>query len=143
MDAYEGEDKLYAVMQAMHKAGFWLSSMEVKSIQRLNEKYVQEFGRFNMNNMVRKSQGWAEVTYLRQPVFTDLRQILLLIVFALMEKQYGFALEVCDAAAKMAPHHLIDSARKSVLLELKKQKLKIPLVILKKRLNRLLANIHA
>src|SRR5665213_2257809 len=98
IDAYEGEDKLYAVMQEMRNKDFWLSSMAVKGVQRLHASYTAKFGPFMTKRILRKTPGWAEVTYLRQPAMDSQRQFLLLYVFALLERQYGFALEIIEIA---------------------------------------------
>lgn len=143
IDAYQGEDKLFTLMQEMHQSGFWLSSMNVKGTQRLHARYLAVFGNFNGKRMIRNSPCWAEVTYLHKPVFKDLRQMLLLYVFALLERQYGFALEICDGAMLTNNDPLLSRCKQAVLQQLKKEKLKLPLVVLKKQFNKLFAHINA
>jgi hypothetical protein len=143
IDAYQGEDKLFMLMKEVQQAGFWLSSMEVKGTQRLNEKYLKQFGSFYGNRMIRKSPCWAELTYLHNPAFTDQRSLLLLYVFALLERQYGFALEICDIADQQCKDIIFAECRKAVFKQLKREKLKIPLVMLKKQFNKLFARINA
>ena len=143
IDAYQGEDKLFVLMKEVQQAGFWLSAMEVKGTQRLNEKYLKQFGNFAGNRMIRKSPCWAEVTYLHNPVFTDQRSLLLLYVFALLERQYGFALEICDMADQKFNDAIFITCRQAVFKQLKKEKLKVPLVMLKKQFNKLFARINA
>ena len=46
IDAYQGEDKLYMVMQEMRERDFWLSSMDIKGTQRLDPNYVSIIGEF-------------------------------------------------------------------------------------------------
>ncbi|HEY8733033.1 MAG TPA: hypothetical protein VIL90_00615, partial [Puia sp.] len=93
MDAYKGEDKLYSVMQEMHAEGFWLSSMNIKGTQRLQSKYVKQLGGFLSERIIRTSPGWAELSYFRNPEGFSCRNLLLMIVFSIFERQYGFALE--------------------------------------------------
>ena len=143
MDAYLGEDKLYTIMREMHHHGYWLSSMEVKGTQRLHESYMKEFGAFNTSRMVRKSPCWTELTYLQNPVYTQPRELLLLFIFALLERQYGFALEVCDKALQQSHDGVFSTCRNAVLAQLKKEKLKLPLVIMKKQFNKLFTDINA
>jgi hypothetical protein len=143
MDAYKGEDKLYTLMQEMQQADFWLSSMDVKGTQRLKESYLAGPGQFAAKRMIRKSPCWAEVTYLHQPDLTNQRQMLLLYIFSLLERQYGFALEICDAAIGKFNDTIFSDCREAVLHKLKQERLKIPLVILKKQLNKLFAKINA
>jgi len=142
IDAYTGEDKLFTVMKEMHSSGFWLSSMEVKGTQRLHSRYLQEFGEFAAQRMVRRSPCWAEMTYLHSPS-GNTRQMLLLYVFALLERQYGYALEICDIAIKEINDALFQQCRTAVLHQLRNEKLKLPLVMIKKQFNKLFANINA
>ncbi len=143
MDAYVGEDKLFTIMQEMHRLGYWLSSMEVKGTQRLHESYIKEFGAFNTNRMVRKSPCWAELTYLQNPSSSNPRALLLLYIFALLERQYGFALEVCDLALQQSHDPIFLTCKNAVLQQLKKEKLKLPLVMIKKQFNKLFTDINA
>lgn len=141
MDAYQGEDKLYSVLATMNQAGYWLSSMEVKGTQRLPESYNRQLGEFKAHRMVKRSPGWTELTYLRQAMPEDRRGQLLLLVFALLEKQYGFALELCEAVGTSDP--LWNEIRRTVEKTLARQQWRIPLVMLKKQLNKLLADVNA
>lgn len=142
IDAYEGEDKLYSVMSEMHQNDFWTSSMIVKGTQRFNKKYIAETGLSTIKRTVRTSPGWAEVTYLRQPLTANKRQLLLLIVFGLIEKQYGFALEVADCGSAHFPDGSFDQWKREILSRIKNEKWKIPLVIAKRQFNKLLSGIH-
>lgn len=142
IDAYQGEDKLYMVMQEMRERDFWLSSMDIKGTQRLDPNYVSIIGEFKTKRVIRKSPCWAEVTYLRQPFPGNQRQLLLLIVFALLEKQYGFALEVIDYSLGRFNDPLFRLCKKAVLTKLSQEKWKVPLVIMKRQFNKLLSKIH-
>lgn len=143
MDAYIGEDKLFTLMKEMHSSGYWMSSMEVKGTQRLKESYLKEFGQFAARRMVRKSPCWAELTYLQNSTADNPRALLLLYIFALLERQYGFALEVCDAAIQKWKDPIFPRCKQEVLQQLKREKLKLPLVILKKQFNKLFADVNA
>jgi hypothetical protein len=141
IDAYEGEDKLYAVMQEMDNKGFWLSSMEVKGVQRLHFSYTTKFGSFITKRILRKTPGWAEVTYLRQPPMDHQRQFLLSYVFALLERQYGFALEIIEIALQRYSDPLFHDCKIAVWRQIKAEKRKAPLVILKRQFNKLFSSI--
>jgi hypothetical protein len=134
MDAYHNEDKLFMVMQEMDKNDFWLSSMDVKGTQRLNANYLHTIGSFITKRAIRKSPCWAEVTYLREPFAGTERQLLLLFVFALLEKQFGFALEIIDYAAERF-------SKKAVLTKLFNDRWKVPVVIIKRQIHKLLSKI--
>ena len=139
MDAYQGEDKLHAVMQAMDKGDYWLSSMQVKGTQRICASYKKEVGK----RSIRNSPCWAEVTYLRHP-FKEAteRQLLLLFVCAIIEEQYGFAVEVADFGLATFNASLFSECREAVFEKLRRERWKTPLVILKRQFNKVLANIH-
>lgn len=141
MDAYAGEDKLFQVMEEMHKKDFWLSSMDVKGVQRLKSSYASEIGSGTVKRVIRKSPGWAEVTYLRLPDRTTERQFLLLYVFALLEKQYGFALEVVDTAIRKFPDAIFEDCRTAVMRKIKSDRWKIPFVIFKRQTKKILSGI--
>ncbi len=143
IDAYEGEDKLYSILQALPEHGFWLSSMDVKGTQRLNASYIQQLGNFAAPRIIRRSPCWAELTYLRNNFQTSQRNLLLLFVFACLERQYGFALEVADFAMQQYNDPLFVASKKAILKKLSVEKLKVPLVMAKKKFNQLFANINA
>jgi hypothetical protein len=143
MDAYKGEDKLHMVMKEMDLGNFWLTSMIVKGTQRLKEDYAESFGASLIKRTIRKSPCWAEVTYLKDPGKVDTeRQFLLLFVFALLERQYGFALEVMDHAEKKFNDPIFRKCRLAVLQKIRAEKWKVPLVVLKRQFNKLFSTIH-
>ncbi len=143
LDAYKGEDKLFAVMQQMHAKGFWLSSMDVKGVQRLDARYVAGVRSYIARRIMRRTPGWAEVTYLRQAQASSPRDYLLLIVFALLERQFGFALETAEAAIPGFPDiSLFRHAKDEILRELQAERRKAPLVYLKQKINQLFSHIH-
>jgi hypothetical protein len=97
---------------------------------------------FVKKRIVRNSPCWAELMYLRQTFGGTERQLLLLFVFALVEKQFGFALEVADYAVDHFREPLFQECRKAVLKKLDAEKLKTPLVLFKKQFNKFFATIH-
>jgi hypothetical protein len=141
MDAYKGEDKLYAVMNEMHREGYWLSSMQVKGTQRLNEKFARQIGDYLSGKIIRTSPCWAELTYFRNPTELSLRNVLLNIVFALLEKQYGYALELCNIGIDRSDEPLLVTAREAILQKILKEKRKLPLIYLKRKFNKLFSGI--
>ncbi len=143
MDAYKGEDKLYSVMQEMHAEGFWLSSMNIKGTQRLQSKYVKQLGGFLSERIIRTSPGWAELSYFRNPEGFSCRNLLLMIVFSIFERQYGFALELADMAILRFRDPILTECRKVVFNKIKNERKKIPLILLKRKINKLFSGIHA
>lgn len=142
IDAYEEEDKLYMVMKEMHEKQFWLSAMHVKGTQRLNKKYANELGLHSIKRSIRISPCWAEVTYLRIVEGSTKRQLLLQIVFAIIEKQLGFALEACDTGISKFGDEIFCDCKTSVMQLIKKESRKNSLVIIKRQFNKLLSGIN-
>ena len=143
MDAYKNEDKLYDVMREMQNRGFWLSSMNVKGTQRLQNSYASQIGGFLSERIIRSSPGWAELTYLRNPENLSVRSLLLMIVFALLEDQYGYALELADKGILQFRNPLLDECRQKILKKTQAQKMKIPFILLKRKIDKLFTGIHA
>ena len=130
-------------MREMHARGFWLSSMNVKGTQRLQNSYADQIGSFLSERIIRTSPGWAELTYFRNPDGLTCRDLLLMLVFALLESQYGFALELADKGRELFQDPLLEECRKAVLKKINKEKRKIPLILLKRKINKLFTGIHA
>ena len=133
-------------MNQMQEKGFWMSEMVVKGVQRLNSGYITGMQPYIDRGIMRTSPGWAEVTYLRemrknlQP-----RESLMLIVFALLEQQYGFALEVAEAARASQPDVALFGECVNeihVELEAEKRKRKVGLIRLKNKVNRAFARFN-
>jgi FkbM family methyltransferase len=143
MDAYKGEDKLYSVMEKMHMQGFWLSSMQVKGTQRLQNQYSSQIGDFSSKRIIKTSPCWAELTYFRNPVQLSCRSILLMIVFAMLDHQYGYALELADLGKNQYEDPLMDETRKAILKKIQNEKIKLPLILIKRKLNKLFSSLHA
>src|SRR5262249_26044875 len=115
IDAYRGEDKLFPLMARLKEEGFWLSEMHVHGTKRINEKTAGEIGEARTGHFIPDSPCWAELTYLRNHLPTEIRGGLLLIVFAVMEKQYGFALELCESMQKVFSEPLVTEAKNEIL----------------------------
>ncbi|HMH31780.1 MAG TPA: hypothetical protein VK543_02060, partial [Puia sp.] len=141
MDAYKGEDKLHMIMEVLQQQGFWLSSMKVKGTQRLHVRYANQLGEFMSQRIIKTSPGWAEICYLKQSAASE-RHILLLCVFALLEQQYGFALEVIDFALQQYDNPIFGECKKAVLEKIRSEQKKLPLILMKRKFNKLLNKIN-
>jgi FkbM family methyltransferase len=101
IDSYRGEDKLHRVMSALEDRPFWMSDLRIHGSKRLNIKRVtpalprRDFERFTRGLPV--SPGWGEVTYMNtmegNRTWTK-RDYFLAWVFACVQDQFGFALEL-------------------------------------------------
>jgi hypothetical protein len=103
MDAYRGEDLFSEVHEEMVGSGFWLSDLHVKGAVRLRVTTAREVpGGADIDGLsstLRKSPGWVEARYLREPQWLaesgcGPREYLLSWVFALLDGQSGFALDL-------------------------------------------------
>lgn len=110
IDAYLGEDKLYQVQKAIENEGMWFSSFVVKGTKRINEKYA------SIATHQRNSPCWAELTVLKKTAVNDIRSLLLLIIFSLIEEQWGYALEIIDKSD--LNHDMVGSIKNDILREI-------------------------
>ncbi|MFZ4621800.1 MAG: hypothetical protein ACOYNS_14660 [Bacteroidota bacterium] len=100
IDAYKKEDKLWEILRYMEEQKYWLSEGTTKGSQRLSRKELEMVsGSAFMRKLYafshRSSPGWIEMVYLHE--FSGertLRDHLLGWVFAVIQKQYGFALQL-------------------------------------------------
>lgn len=104
IDAYEGEDKLWSVLAYMEKRPFWMADLSIKGSQRIRRESIPDhFGllvRRFAPVLLKTSPGWGEMTYIHtfppDAEYLDQRDYLLGWVFSMVEKQYGFALEIAS-----------------------------------------------
>ncbi|OGP49444.1 MAG: hypothetical protein A2Y79_10025 [Deltaproteobacteria bacterium RBG_13_43_22] len=98
IDVYQGEDKLHHLMAYMDTLPFWMSDIKILGFRRINQDILQNLDASEKEALqaVRTSPNWAELIYLNsfsQRHFSK-RDFLLGCIFAIIEKQYGFALEL-------------------------------------------------
>jgi hypothetical protein len=141
INAYKGEDKLYSILKEMDRPDFWLSYLDVRGTQRLNHGYEKQISRYVNKGIIRKSPGWAEIIFLRQPV-KNKRKLLLLYILALLQKQYGYALEVADFGITELRDEVFQECKVAVLKKIRAEKAKLPLIIGKRKFNKLFSNIN-
>jgi hypothetical protein len=106
IDGYKGEDLFVDAHRELLRQGFWLSSLEVKGTVRMKRTTLQamashrpELKDTHIYQSVRPSPGWCEARYLRtleslSERDADTRDYVLLWVFALLDRQPGFALDL-------------------------------------------------
>lgn len=140
IDAYKGEDKLYEVIQHMSKTDFFMSEITVKGVQRLASKSIEHLSSLNQRAVKgshRISPGWCEVTYLNTlPKLVDKRSYLLAYAFAIMERQYGFALEIAEKGMRNSPDAIFDELRHHALRKISLIQLNWPFFALKNKLDK-------
>ena len=106
IDAYQGEDLFVDAHQVLLRQGFWLSSLDVKGTVRMRHTTLQSMAchhpalnNTNIYQSVRPSPGWCNARYLRTLESlaernAEARDYALLWVFAMIEQQWGYALDI-------------------------------------------------
>lgn len=101
IDAYRGEDKLHHLMRFMDSLPFWMSDMQICGTQRISREALNRGFRGRTGQVrpaLKTSPCWAEVAYFNsfvpEAVWFDQRDYLLGWIFALIEGQYGFGLDI-------------------------------------------------
>jgi hypothetical protein len=100
IDGYKGEDKLCNLMSFMDNRPFWMNDINICGVQRISKEALVDLSlrKVQPSLNVRKSPCWAEVSYFNsfgvQACYLDLRDYLLGWIFALIEGQTGFALDI-------------------------------------------------
>jgi FkbM family methyltransferase len=112
IDAYEGEDKMSAVLAAMDRAEFWLSDLKLRGTLRMSPDDAARLGgreSTRLSAVLPTAPGWGEMRYLNtfhgNGPFSK-RDWLLGWVIACMTEQFGFALDLCRRAQVAVPDPL-------------------------------------
>jgi len=120
ISAYHGEDFFTKCHETLIAEGFWLSDLNVKGNPRINQKTLHSVRKAHPefeaphHSGIRDSPGWCEARYLRRieslPEFNDSAgKARLLVVFALLDNQTGFALDVVCTHPEHFPTELRES----------------------------------
>lgn len=150
IDAYRGEDKLWSLMAYMEDKPFWMTGLTVKGSQRISgevaEKRLNGLERKLLPALLKTSPGWGEISFLNSFApgddALDLRDHLLGWVFAFVEKQYGFALELALRGGERFTDPLFHELETESLRMLRRGYARVPAYILRilgMKLKRLLA----
>lgn len=133
IDAYKAEDKLHDLIAYMQEKPFWMSDIKIQGSQRVRSsefnRYFNSFEKKYIRFFLKTSPGWGEVTYFNtcEQVPFSKRDFLLGWVFAILEKQYGFALEIINKARQQFEDPLFDSLEEFTLSRVKQGYLKLPI----------------
>jgi FkbM family methyltransferase len=104
--AYVGEDLFGDVHRDLRRDGFWLSNLRLDGFVRMRSSTLDavrvaapDLTRSEIEKAVRKVPGWVEVRYLRSLEWmasrrANERDYQLLWLFAMLDAQFGFALDV-------------------------------------------------
>ena len=150
LDSYVGEDKLHELMSYMDTLDFWMSDLNLQGSQRANMEVISshlgDLDRKSLKSLIRISPGWGEVSYLNsfknQSLF-DQRDFLLGWVFSLIERQYGFALELAINGCERFNDPIFQELINYTLFKIRKSYLKIPVLFLSKALKKAFKKIFS
>lgn len=132
LDAYKGEDKLFKILEHMNQSEFWMSGLEIKGNMRINGAHFSGLSKLRQR-ILRfthiQSPGWGEMMFTNKMLHAKLekRDFLLACVFALTEKQYGFALEISEIALQRYQDDIFADFKKYVLAKLNRNSWNLPL----------------
>lgn len=133
IDVYFGEDLFVEAHKELTGAGYWLSTLKVQGTVRakrstLNENFISgsQLTADFIQKRVRTSPGWVEARYLRtiesltRNHFSE-RDYILLWIFALLDKQPAFALDLAVEFKRLfGDNETSQTLYKETLLQLKR-----------------------
>ena len=121
ISAYRGEDLFVDAHRELLRQGFWLSSLDVKGTVRMKRSSLQDIVSHHprltdtrVYASTRRSPGWCEARYLRELESLSkrnagARDYALLWVFAMIERQWGYALDIACAYEQRCGDHAISA----------------------------------
>jgi len=123
IDAYQGEDKLHNLLAHMEKEPFWISNMEIKGSQRINNldlKSLNYFQQRSIESFLKMAPGWCEISYLNKMEQSEmtLREYFLAWVFASLNAEHGFALFVANKGYELFGDKLLLKLQNKSIKEL-------------------------
>ncbi len=137
IDAYAGEDKLHQVMAYMDKRCFWVTNMEIKGSQRIEQadhSGLNSVQRRSLDAFLKTAPGWCEISYINSfdNDALSLRQYLLGWVFSTMKSEHGFALHLARTGLEKFEEPLFVDMAKASRKSLSRGYLRVALKVLKK-----------
>jgi hypothetical protein len=136
--AYCGEDLFQDVLAAMNGSDYWLSSLHVRGSKRIPSDLQSVFGKVTFKGKIplaiRNSPCWCEMTYLHTVSGDrfEKRDYLLAIVFSLIEKQYGAALELAERGSRLFGDKIFKKIYKTLIRRISFRTLNIPVQIVRR-----------
>jgi hypothetical protein len=131
LDSYQGEDKLYRLMQFMNDQLFWMARINVKGTQRISQELLNDITSIERLKKLLQfsmdiSPGWAEVLYLNsfEQKF-DKREYLLGWIFVTITNQHGFALTIADQGLKIFGDNIFREMKEKSAKQMKFNVLKL------------------
>lgn len=136
IDAYEGEDKLWGILAYMEKRPFWMADLAIKGSQRIRRESIPDHSGLLLRRfapvLLKTSPGWGEMTYINtfppDAEYLDKRDYLLGWVFSMIEKQYGFALEIASRGFHRFDDPVFLELESDAIARIRLALLKLPLI---------------
>jgi hypothetical protein len=148
VSAYIGEDLFDVTHKFLFESGFWLSDLNVQEFSRIRPQTAKELASTiefdDVARLFKTSPTAAEARYLRKLTYfqdaeTDERAHVLSVVFAVLDDQLGYALDVlriCDQKYAKAPWLIAASDGIYEILRRRKRRLKVRDVVRSSKLAR-------
>ncbi|HCY74982.1 MAG TPA: hypothetical protein DHV28_03605 [Ignavibacteriales bacterium] len=137
IDAYEYEDKLYSLLEYMQNKNYWISDFIVKGNPRISAGLFNSiYSNKKLNKLLalslKPAPGWIEMTIINS--FDDKntfskREYLLGCLFAIIEKQYGFAYELSIKGLEKYKDPIFDEIKRKVLKKVHLQVYKLKFLL--------------
>lgn len=143
LDAYQGEDKLFSLMSFMSTRPFFVSDLDVKGSQRIGRSSLASLGRLDrrfIGFLLKKSPGWAEISYLNtlDGKAPSSRDLLLGWICSSIKGQHGHALAIAEKGMRAQSDALFDECRRASVKRLRRRYLNLALRAAKGAVSRLL-----
>jgi hypothetical protein len=120
--AYQGEDGFADAHRRLTSEGFWLSNLDVKGTVRMRQSTLHWLRSAHprltqdiLERGLRPSPGWCNARYLRTLNWLadksdNARDYLLLWAFAVLDRQFGFALDTAlEYERRFGPGHVAEA----------------------------------
>jgi len=139
IDAYEGEDKLFAVMHFMNSRPFFVSDMKIWGSQRIDAAGLRSLNtvqRRFVSSILKMSPGWSELTYLNDfsGAPDSRRQYYLGWVFSTIKKQDGHALAIAERGLRIFADPVFEDCRRASLRQMRARYPQLALHVLRRGL---------
>lgn len=126
LDAYQGEDKLFSLMAFMSTRPFFVSDLDVKGTQRIGRSALSSLGRSDrrfIGFLLKKSPGWAEISYLNtfEGTAHSKRDLLLGWICSSIKGQHGHALAIAEKGMRERGDPLFEECRRASVIRIRRR----------------------
>jgi hypothetical protein len=124
----------------MDKQPFWMTSLNIKGSERIGRNsYASRLGKIDrrfLHALLKTSPGWGEVSYFntfeRDSPSLEKRDYLLGWVFAIIEKQYGFAMDIAVKGLQRFGDPIFEELSNFAFNKIRQAYVRLPFYILNK-----------